>query len=161
MKINDILVKIVEIEKDMTREKGEFIFFALILRVDIFEKESIEKWDVAVCASWITPDLILEINKDIYSRLLAKFTGEEIASFLGTISIVNPRDEFPKIFTSKLCKLDYSDSPMGSLRENTEIKEGTAIRKAYVLISNPQLVDEKEISPSPSPSPSPAPEDTN
>ena len=71
--MEEIINRIVQIEKETSQEKGEYIFFGVLLRED-----SPNRWDIVVAASWLTPGII-----DGYAYL-----GKKLNSYLNEREII-------------------------------------------------------------------------
>jgi len=89
--MNELIQKMVKIEKYLARQKGEFKLFALFLR-----EESPGKWDVLVSAKWIDANK-QQALKIITEQLTTKLNKDELISLSRIVVINNDNDAISTI----------------------------------------------------------------
>jgi len=80
--MRELLEKFVNLERTLSRERGEFSLFALFLRED-----ALEKWDLIVAAPWVDDDRKAALA-DITKRIQQEFRPDEL-SHLSRVVLVD------------------------------------------------------------------------
>lgn len=126
--MKELINKYRYLERLISREKGDFILFALFLRED-----AVDKWDLAVAAPWIDAN-----RKDalsyIANQVQARFKPEELASL------------------SRIVLINQTNPALRTINRTVTIKHGTAevqnpdffgfqIKHAYIVTSQKPGVD--------------------
>lgn len=131
--MKQIVEKLLELEKNITKEKGEFILFALFLRED-----SPDKWDLVVSAPWL----------DAGSKSSYEYLAKELKSSLKTQEMLT---------LSRIVIVDKNDPALDAVHkavsgEHTliEVRDsyffGLQIKHAYIITSMKQnLTPEPEV----------------
>jgi hypothetical protein len=89
--MNELIQKMVKIEKYLARQKGDFILFALFLR-----DGSPGKWDVLVSANWIDANK-QQALKVIIEQLTTQLTKDELMSLSRVVVIKKDNEGLPAI----------------------------------------------------------------
>jgi len=89
--MNELIQKMVKIEKYFVRQKGDFQLFALFLR-----DGSPGKWDVLVSAGWIDADK-QQALKIITEQLTTKLNKDELMSLSRVVVINKDNETIPAI----------------------------------------------------------------
>ncbi|MEK8020408.1 MAG: hypothetical protein VSS75_026365 [Candidatus Parabeggiatoa sp.] len=89
--MNELIQKMLKIEKNLVRQKGYFQLFALFLR-----EGSPGKWDVLVSAKWIDADK-QQALKIITEQLTTKLNKDELISLSRVVVINKDNEEIPAI----------------------------------------------------------------
>jgi hypothetical protein len=89
--MNELIQKMVSIEKYLARQKGNFRLFALFLR-----DGSPGKWDVLVSANWIDANK-QQALKIIIEQLTTKLNKDELMSLSRVVVINKDNDGLPAI----------------------------------------------------------------
>ncbi len=89
--MNELIQKMLKIEKFLARKKGDFKLFALFLR-----EGSPGKWDVLVSAKWIDANK-KQALKVITEQLTTKLNKDELISLSRIVVINNDNEEIPAI----------------------------------------------------------------
>lgn len=114
--------KFIALEKQLAREKGKFVLFALFER-----EESKNKWDVVVSASWLSEDY--SQWNDLTDEIANKLESSEL-NRLSRIAVLDPSDEVVRSINSSF-KVQH---------KNIEIREfevyGILIYHAHIITSN-------------------------
>jgi hypothetical protein len=84
--MNELIQKMIKIEKSLAHQKGDFRLFALFLR-----EESPGKWDVLVSAKWIDANK-RQALKIITEQLTTQLNKEELIS-LSRVVVINKDNE--------------------------------------------------------------------
>lgn len=117
-----LLEEMVSIERQASREKGEFYLFALFLR-----EESPGKWDLLVSAPWIEPD----------EEAALKYLSSLVQSRLATSDLFS---------LSKIVLIDMDNPSLEAVQNavtvehgNVELRDrnffGLDIKQAYIITS--------------------------
>jgi hypothetical protein len=87
--MKSFIQKLIQIEEEMAQEKGAFTLFALFKRE---EYDSLDLWDLIVCAPWAQSDQERSALSYIISKLKAAVTTDELVklSYVGVINNNNP-----------------------------------------------------------------------
>jgi hypothetical protein len=88
--MKELLKKLMEIEKEMAKEKGKFLLFGLFHR----EGALFDKWDLVASAPWIGKDRFEHIEYFV-SKLKEKLTLEERVR-IPRVVLLNPSEPFVK-----------------------------------------------------------------
>ncbi|RKZ45574.1 MAG: hypothetical protein DRR16_28175 [Candidatus Parabeggiatoa sp. nov. 3] len=89
--MNELIQKMLKIEKYLVRQKGDFQLFALFLR-----EGSPGKWDVLVSAKWIDADK-QQALKIITEQLTTQLNKDELISLSRVVVINKDNEEIPAI----------------------------------------------------------------
>ncbi len=89
--MNELIQKMVKIEKYLARQKGNFRLFALFLR-----DGSPGKWDVLVSANWIDANK-QQALKVIIEQLTTQLTKDELMSLSRVVVIKKDNEGLPAI----------------------------------------------------------------
>jgi hypothetical protein len=120
--MNQLIDKMISIEKTVSSEKGEFSLFALFLRED-----AEDKWDIVVSSSWLEKNKKKEIEY-LANQLKASLDPDELLSISRIVIIEkgNPA-------------LDAIHRAIMTEHNNVEIKDsnffGLQIKHAYIITS--------------------------
>jgi hypothetical protein len=120
--MNEIVEKLVRVEREMATEKGRFLIFGLFLRED-----SPDLWDVVVAAPWVATDK---------SGSLQYISGK-----LG--SVLAPEE---LLRLSRIVLIEPDNPALSALQQTIQIEHGTAeikdssfsglpIKHAYLITS--------------------------
>jgi hypothetical protein len=77
---------VVEIEKQLSKELGEFILFALVQR-----EEAAGKWDVLISAPWVSQKGKRNVLDEIVRRFQTEGSGVDLAG-ISRIAVLDPTD---------------------------------------------------------------------
>lgn len=89
--IKGIVAKLLNIEKEISQDKGPFNFFALFLR------DGYNQWDLLVSSEWIDKEKYESIRY-IASKIQKKLTKEEIVDVSGIEVIDHDNPELESIY---------------------------------------------------------------
>jgi hypothetical protein len=120
--MNDLVGKLILLERLMASEQGDFSLFALFLRED-----APDKWDLVVSAPWI------EVDK----RRALDFIARQLRSHLEPEELLS---------LSKVVLIDHDDPALGAIHNAVRVLHGTmeirnsaffglSIRHAYIITS--------------------------
>lgn len=120
--MKEIVEKLARVEREVALEKGEFNFFAVVLRED-----APDLWDLLVAAPWIEMDKKAAI-KYIADRVRSVLTPEELMNL------------------SRIVLIDQDNQALRALQETFHVEEsivdvqdsvlfGLPIRHAYIIAS--------------------------
>lgn len=120
--MKELVNKFVELERRLSREKGEFTLFALFLRED-----SLDKWDLIVAAPWIESDRKAALPY-ITKKIQTTFHTEELG------------------YLSRVVLIDQSNPALEAINRGMNIRHGVAnvqnsdffglrIKHAYIITS--------------------------
>jgi len=123
--MNELLEKLIDIERVMSSKKGDFSLFALFFRED-----APDKWDLVVSAPWIESDKKRALDS-IAKQLQSNLEPEELLSL------------------SKIVLVDQDDPALRAIHNAVRILHGTvevrdsrffglSIKHAYVITSQKQ-----------------------
>jgi hypothetical protein len=120
--MKEILEKLVSIEKEISREKGNFSLFALFLRED-----SEDKWDLVVSAPWLKKN-----KKKAYEYLASIIKNNFQVDELTIISRIVLLDKGNPV-------LDSINNAISAEHSQVEVKDcnffGLQIKHAYIITS--------------------------
>lgn len=126
--MRDLLEKFIELERRLSRERGEFSLFALFLRED-----ASDKWDLVVAAPWIEEDRKAALAY-ITTQIQQHFTPEELAR-LSRIVLVNQSNP----------ALEAMNQVINCHHGQNEVRDsnffGLQIKHAYIITSQRLNVD--------------------
>jgi hypothetical protein len=128
--MNEFLDRFVEIERNLSQEKGPFVLFALFLRED-----AVDKWDLILAAPWIEDDRKHALS-EISKRIQDTFAAEDL-SFLSRVVLVdlaNPAVEA----INKAVRVQHGRA---EIRDSNFF--GLQIKHAYIISSQPINVEEE------------------
>lgn len=119
--VKEIVTKLLNIEKEISYNKGPFNLFALFLR------DGENKWDLLISSAWIDKEKY-ESLRYIASRIQRELTKEELLEISG-IEII-----------------DHNDFALNEIYKNTSVEHsivektngdffGVMIRRAYIITS--------------------------
>lgn len=91
--VKGIVAKLLNIEKEISHDKGPFNFFALFLR------DGYNQWDLLVSSEWIDKEKYESIRY-IASKVQTKLTKEEIIDISGIEAIDHDNHELESIYMS-------------------------------------------------------------
>lgn len=125
---------LLQVERSVAAEKGQFCLFALLLR-----EEAPEKWDLVVSAPWI------EENKGTALKLISERLKTSLA-------------ETDLLMISRIVVADPSDPAVDAINRAVrvehsavEIKDGTffghRIKHAHIFASNPAVTQARQPTP--------------
>ncbi len=120
--MNEIVEKLVQVEREMASERGRFLVFALFLRED-----APDLWDVIVAAPWVTADKSGSLQY-ISSKLSSVLAPDELTK-LSRIVLVEP--DSPAL--SALQKAVHIDHGTAEIRDSSF--SGLPIKHAYLITS--------------------------
>ena len=89
----DLGAELREVEDTLSRQWGEFVLFALLMRED-----SLDKWDLVVSAFWVGRHDRRSVIQDIADALKAKAPRVDLAA-ISRIVVLDPGDPFVKAVT--------------------------------------------------------------
>jgi hypothetical protein len=122
------LEKLAAIERSLSRERGKFDFFGLVLREDI----TFESWDLAVAAPWLEAGS-LESLRVIGDALRATMTSAEMVRFSFYV-IVEPDSPFLKDVLTLVPPVEHGLVELADVTIG-----GMDIRKAYIFTAKGPL----------------------
>ena len=121
--MNELVNKIVSLEKDISQEKGKLNLFALFLRED-----AQDKWDLLVSAPWIQSDKKSALSY-IANLIQQRLNNDEKVS-LSRIVVIDRNepafDAFQKAIHTEHSKVEVRDSNFFGLK----------IKHAYIITSS-------------------------
>ncbi|MCL5280411.1 MAG: hypothetical protein M1376_10950 [Planctomycetes bacterium] len=120
--MNEIIEKLVQVEREMATEKGRLLVFALFLRED-----APDLWDVIVAAPWVTPDKSGSLQY-ISSKLSSALAPDELTK-LSRIVLIEP--DSPAL--SALQKAVHVEHGTAEIRDGNFF--GLPIKHAYLITS--------------------------
>lgn len=127
--MNDLLTKLIELERTLSEEKGGFSVFALFLRED-----AVDKWDLVTAAPWIEADR-KEALSVITKKIQEAFTEKELSAL------------------SRVVLVELSNPSVEAINQAVAIQHGQAevrnstffglhIKHAYIITSQRRMVNE-------------------
>ncbi len=128
--MKDLLGKFVELERNLSQERGEFSLFALFLRED-----ASDKWDLIIATPWIEADR-KEALAYITAEIQQLFNSEELAS-LSRVVLVNQSNP----------AVEAMNQAINCQHGQTEVRDsnffGVQIKHAFIITSQRLNVNEK------------------
>jgi len=125
--MKELVNKFIELERKISKEKGDFALFALFLRED-----ALDKWDLVVAAPWIESNRKTALPY-ITNQIQAKFKPEELTSLSRVVLVeqTNPAlDAINRAVRIEHGAADVQDSNFF----------GLPIKHAYIITSqNPNV----------------------
>lgn len=121
--MKSVAEKLVQIEKNMTEEKGPFVLFALFLRED-----APDLWDLLVSASWIS------LKKEESLKYIAEKTGKGLTpeEILKLSRIVVIEEDNPAL--DALLRAINVEHGMAEIQDSNFF--GLQIKHAYLITSH-------------------------
>jgi len=120
--MRQLLEKFRTIEQDLSKQKGDFVLFALI------ELEEVQnKWDVVVSATWLEEGKKKDLDF-VIKQIQSKFSNDEMM-FLAKVVLLDPSEPFVKNITSVVSVKG------GSLEIKDSAFNNTFVKHAYVITS--------------------------
>jgi hypothetical protein len=132
------LKKLKKIDSEIRKDRGVPSFFAAFLRTDILNKQNIEKWDLLFSASWINQKSKRKEREYIFSKLIKKFSPNELSSFLQKLDIINSKDPFIKEVTKKLGLISNDTVLVEGLLIGSG-KNSISITRSFIFSSTPAI----------------------
>jgi hypothetical protein len=125
--MNDLIKKLVSLEKEISEERGDFSLFALFLRED-----APDRWDVVVSAPWFGDDK--KGTLQYFARKLRSRLRPQELLRISRIAIVEPTDESLKeihrAIEAEHARIEVKDSVFFGLR----IKDGFIITSKHAAL---------------------------
>src|SRR5690349_21338258 len=121
--MNELLDKFIQLERSLSKEKGDFALFALFLRED-----AVDKWDLILASPWIEEDRKAALS-EITKRIQQIFATEELSqlSRIVLVDLANPAVEA----VNRAVRIQHG---------RAEIKDsnffGLQIKHAYIISSD-------------------------
>jgi hypothetical protein len=125
--MNPSLKKLGTLELSLSRDKGEFELFGIVLR----ENSSLEKWDLVVAAPWLDPGE-RESFQTIADGLQATFPREEVLQF-SRIVILEKGNPFLESVLA-LVSVEHGLHELGDMELS-----GVSIQRAYIITARRRL----------------------
>ena len=130
--MKEVINKLIQIEKKISSEKGQFLLFALFLRED-----APDLWDLMVAASWVEKDKS-ESLKHISDHLKKTLDTKELIKLSRIVLIDTDNPALDALH--KAIHIEHGDA---------EIKDsnffGLQIKHAYVITAKPEKAPDKGI----------------
>ena len=121
--VSEFVKKFVDIEREISKEKGDFNLFALFLRED-----AQDKWDIIVSALWAQKNE-QEALKYISSKIVPKLSPSELL-LMSRILILETSNQAVKALNRGISQTHG----MTEIRNSNFL--GLQIKRAYVITSN-------------------------
>ena len=121
--MNQFLQKFVTLEREISREKGAFLLFALFLRED-----SQDKWDLVVSAKWINENMKNSLSY-LSDRIRSSLTEDELLSFSRIVLVEKSHhvlDAITRAVSTKHNIAEFKDSDFFGLN----------IKHAFIITSS-------------------------
>lgn len=120
--MKELIDKFIELERNISQEKGDFALFALFLRED-----ATDKWDVAVAAPWIESNRKNALSY-IANKMQKQFDPEELTRI------------------SRVVLIDHTNPALDAIDQAAKIEHGAAdlqnsnffglqLKHAYIITS--------------------------
>lgn len=138
-----ILAEFKKIDSEIRKDRGIPSFFALFLRTDILDTESTEKWDVLFSAPWINGKNKRKEREYIFTKLIKRFSPNDLSSFLQKLEVVDSKDPFIKAVTKKLGSISNEIYPGEPLSIGGK-KDPIVITKSFILSSTPSVTNTRQ-----------------
>lgn len=124
--MNDIIEKLKSLIKDLEKEYGSLLIFALFLR-----NGDLEKWDIIISASWLNPTE-MQSYKTISSKLQEYLSDVELVQF-SRVVILNQDDPVVSYLLGleTISNGGYKELKANELSEKFKF----TIKRAYLLRS--------------------------
>ncbi|MCR4311159.1 MAG: hypothetical protein NUV54_01140 [Candidatus Taylorbacteria bacterium] len=135
-----ILTELKKIDSEIRKDRGIPSFFAIFLRTDILDTENAEKWDLLFSASWINERNKRKEREYIFTKLIKRFSPNELSGFLQKLEVVNSKDPFIKAITKKLGLISNEIFPGEPLSIGGK-KNPILITKSFILSSTPSVTN--------------------
>ena len=119
--MKELLKKLIEIEKEIAKEKGKFVLFGLFHR----EGALFDKWDLVASAPWIGEDRFEHIEYFV-SKTRERLTPEEMV-MISRIVLLNPSEPFVKEITEKVGK------KRGVAEVTNHLFNGMVIERGHII----------------------------
>jgi hypothetical protein len=120
--MKELLEKFLDLERNLSEERGRFSLFALFLRED-----ASDKWDLIVAAPWIEADR-KQALADITQRIQQTFAAEDV-SRLSRVVLVEPGNP----------AIEAVNQAIRVQHGNAEVKDsnffGLQVKHAYIISS--------------------------
>ena len=127
--MKDLAKRFAELEREISREKGEFDLFALFLRED-----APNRWDVVVAAPWIELDKGLALQY-LGKKLQQELTTNELMQLSHIAIIDNNNPGLPAI--TQAVNVEH-----GLVEMRDQDFFGLPIKHAYIITSQSALAQE-------------------
>ena len=128
--MKDLLDRFVELERNLSAERGDFSLFALFLRED-----AVDKWDLVAAAPWIEADRKVALPY-ITRQIQQAFNSEELTRLSRVVLI----DESNPGLTAINQALTVQHGKSEVLNSNFF---GLEIKHAYIITSQRVNIDEQ------------------
>ena len=128
--MKDLLDRFVELERNLSAERGDFSLFALFLRED-----AVDKWDLVAAAPWIEADRKVALPY-ITRQIQQAFNSEELTRLSRVVLI----DESNPGLTAINQALTVQHGKSEVLNSNFF---GLQIKHAYIITSQRVNIDEQ------------------
>ncbi|MGI8838638.1 MAG: hypothetical protein ACR2H4_18640 [Pyrinomonadaceae bacterium] len=126
--MRELLGKFVELERNLSRERGEFSLFALFLRED-----ASDKWDLIAAAQWIEADR-KEALAHITTQIQQLFNAEELVRLSRVVLVDQSNPAVEAINQAVRCQHGQNE-----VRDSNFF--GLQIKHAYIITSQKLNID--------------------
>lgn len=132
--IKDNLNKVLE---EIEGSRGPVALFVLFQRKDIFDSQSLEKWDLVIGASWITQDTKREIEEYIFSLLIKYVGSETLIDFLYKLKTFSTKSDFVHAYTKAVGDIESVEEKRFVRVDHTPIN---GVDRSLIFVSRPETL---------------------
>ncbi len=127
--MKDLVGRFIDLERNISQEKGAFNLFALFLRED-----AQDKWDIVLAATWAEEDKKNALPY-LANKLQKEFTPNELLQLSRIVIVEKGNPALPAI--NQAMKIEH-----GSVEVTDSDFFGLQIKHAYIITSQPVFANQ-------------------